>query len=89
MCDAFSDNYDAALLITGDSDLVPPIKAIHNLFPNKRVFVGFPPNRTTISVQQVAKGSFVIGRKKLKDAQLPEQIIKINGIILQRPTQWV
>lgn len=32
LTDAFLDIYDTAILISGDSDLVPPIKAVHHLF---------------------------------------------------------
>lgn len=41
LSDAYLDKYDMALLITGDSDLVPAIKAVHSVFKNKRVFVAF------------------------------------------------
>ena len=55
MIDAFQDRYDMAMLISGDSDLVPPIKTIHYLFKDKRVFVAFPPKRHNSSVALVAK----------------------------------
>lgn len=89
LTDAFNDRYDTALLITGDSDLVPPIRAVHLNFPSKRILVGFPPNRFNVNVKNVAKGSFMIGRKSLKDSQLPEQVTKPNGHILQRPVTWI
>ena len=88
LADAYLDKYDMALLITGDSDLIPPINAVHNLFKNKRVFVAFPPNRHNVSIQQAAKGSITIGRKKLKDAQFPKNVAKKDGFILKRPTEW-
>ncbi|MVN21772.1 NYN domain-containing protein [Mucilaginibacter arboris] len=88
MEDAFNDKYDAAFLITGDSDLVPPIKSIQSLFPSKRVFVGFPPNRFNVSVKNVSKGNMIIGRKKLKDAQFEDEVQKPNGFILKRPNGW-
>lgn len=86
--DAFQDNCDMAMLISGDSDLVPPIKAIHDNFKNKRVFVAFPPNRFNNSVALVAKGNFIIGRKKIVDCQFPPEIIKPNGYILKKPKLW-
>ena len=89
LIDSFNDRFDTALLITGDSDLVPPIKAIHSNFLNKRVLVGFPPNRFNLNVKNVARGSFMIGRKKLKDAQFPDQVAKHNGYILNKPGTWV
>lgn len=89
LIDAYSDKYDTALLITGDSDLVPPINAVHNFFKQKRVVVAFPPNRYNVSVNHVARGSMTIGRKRLKDAQFPDNVKKKNGFILTRPNTWV
>lgn len=88
MEDAHNDLYDTAFLITGDSDLVPPIKSIHKIYPNKRVFIAFPPNRSNINVRNVAKGSIVIGRKKLLDAQFPNKVTKRDGFVLKRPSLW-
>lgn len=89
MEDAYYDKYDMAFLITGDSDLVPPIRSIHRIYPYKRVFVAFPPNRLNISVKNEAKGSLVIGRKKLLYAQFPDQVAKTDGYVLKRPAVWI
>lgn len=72
--DAYKDEYDMAMLISGDSDLVPPIKEIHKNFSNKRVFVAFPPKRHNNSVALIARGSLVLGRKKLLDNQFPDEV---------------
>ena len=89
LSDAFQDKFDTAFLITGDSDLVPPIELIHTLFPNKRVFVAFPPNRQTNRLRQCSKGSLIIGRKKLSDSQFQDLVTKKDGFILRRPTTWI
>jgi len=86
--DAYKNEYDAAILISGDSDLVPPIKAVHENFKNKRVIVAFPPKRFNNSVALVAKGSFIIGRKKLVDSQFDEEVTKRDGFKLKKPTDW-
>lgn len=89
LVDAYQDKYDMAMLISGDSDLVPPIKAVHENFPSKRVFVAFPPKRHNNTVAAVAKGSMIVGRKKLVESQLPSSIEKASdGFILKRPTEW-
>lgn len=89
MVDAYQDKYDMAMLISGDSDLVPPIKAIHENFKNKRVFVAFPPKRHNHTVAAVARGSLIVGRKKLSDSQLPLEIIKASdGFSLVKPKDW-
>ena len=89
MIDAFQDRYDMAMLISGDSDLVPPIKKIHDLFNNKRVFVAFPPKRHNSSVALVAEGSMIIGRKKILDSLFQKEVIKQDGFILRKPKEWI
>ncbi len=89
LIDAYQDRYDMAMLISGDSDLVPPIKAIHELFKHKRVFVAFPPKRHNASVALVAKGSMTIGRKKLVDSLFDEKVPKKDGFILNKPKEWI
>jgi uncharacterized LabA/DUF88 family protein len=89
MVDAFQDNYDMAMLISGDSDLTPPIREVHRLFSNKRVFVAFPPKRHNSSMALVAKGSEIIGRKKLADAQFEEEVISNTGFKLKIPKEWI
>jgi uncharacterized LabA/DUF88 family protein len=87
--DAYKDNYDMAMLVSGDSDLVPPMKAIHENFNNKRVFVAFPPKRHNSSVSLAAKGSLMIGRKKLVDSQFPAEVQKRDGYKLRKPSDWL
>lgn len=87
MIDAFQDRYDMAMLISGDSDLVPPIKTIHDLF-NKRIFVAFPPKRHNYSVALAAKGSMMIGRKKIVDSLFEHEVVKKDGFILRKPKEW-
>lgn len=89
LIDAYQDKYDMAMLISGDSDLVPPIKSVHDIFKNKRVFVAFPPKRHNQSVSIVAKGSLTIGRKKLVDSQFNDEVVKKSGYILKKPTEWI
>lgn len=88
LIDAYQDKYDCAILISGDSDLVPPIRFIHDMFKNKRVFVAFPPKRSNNSVSLVARGSMTLGRKLLADCQFESNVLKKDGYILKKPTEW-
>lgn len=88
LLDAFQDKYDMAMLISGDSDLVPPVKSIHEHFKNKRVFLAFPPSRHNKSLSLQAKGSMIIGKSKIKNCQLPEELKSQTGYILKKPRQW-
>mgnify|MGYP000846829232 FL=1 len=88
LLDAFNDRYDTAILISGDSDLVPPVKAIHHQFNKKAVSVFFPPERHNITVAGAAKGSQIIGKKKIKDHQFPLNVTKKDGYVLTKPESW-
>jgi len=88
MADAFLDRFDVALIVSGDSDLVPPIEMIREHQPRKRIIVAFPPGRKSSDLQRVAHGSFWINEKKLRISLLPDPIVKPNGHQLHRPSQW-
>lgn len=89
LADAFTDIYDTAILISGDSDLVPPIKAVHQHFPNKAISVFFPPERHNNTVALAAKGSMILGRKKLMNNQFPNEVEKADGYKLKKPGEWI
>lgn len=86
--DAFCDKFDTAFLFTADSDLVPPIQTIRELFPNKQIVVIFPPNRTSSWLRSAAHIQLSIGKGCLKKCQFPDQITKADGYVLQRPQEW-
>ena len=88
MMDAFEDNCDIALMISGDSDLTPPINAIHRLFQGKHVFVAFPPKRHSVDLEKAAIKSHAIRRVSFRDSQLPDEIQKSDGYKLKRPEKW-
>lgn len=86
--DAQDDAFDTALLVSGDSDLTPPVTEVRRRYPAKRVVVAFPPGRHSAQLSQAANAAFTIGRKKLQDSQFPETVSKADGFALVRPAQW-
>ncbi len=86
--DAQDDAFDTAIIISGDSDLTPPVRATLERYPEKRVIVASPPSRHSSQLADAATAAFSIGRKKLKDSQLPDEVVKPGGFVLRRPTQW-
>ena len=49
--DAWKDTFDVAIIVSGDSDLIPPIEVIKNEL-GKQVLVAFPPRRMSNALQQ-------------------------------------
>ncbi len=88
LVDAHQDIFDVALIISADSDLVPPVQAVRRLFPQKQVVAAFPPGRFSANMKSAATAQFVIGRGKISQSQLPDQIAKPNGYVLHRPATW-
>ena len=88
LIDAHDDKFDSALMISGDSDLVPPVRAIRQRLPDKRIIAAFPPHRHSESLKQACHGWFNIGRDKLAASQLPDEVIKPDGYKLIRPPSW-
>ena len=82
---AVNDEFDKAIVISGDTDLHKPITKTKAL--GKEVIIVFPPNRHTNRLKQIADASFVLGRGKLKSAQFPNTI-NSSGFPIQKPTSW-
>jgi hypothetical protein len=79
---------DAAMIISGDTDLLPPMRLINEAPDNKRVLVAFPPARVNEEMRLSAKGAMVIGRKKLADSQFPAILVGVDGQDICKPVGW-
>lgn len=83
--DCYEDKFDTAYLISGDSDLVTPVKKALSL--NKTIIVANPPDRKGRSLSDNATSSFDINENRLRKCQLPNTIpTKRNP--LKRPIRW-
>ena len=49
----------------------------------------FHQKGTMLQLLLVAKGSLMIGRKKLVDSLFDEEIQKKDGFILKKPKEWL
>ena len=85
LADAFLDRFDTAFLISGDSDLVPPVKLIGQVFPKKWITVAFPPGRYSKWLANEAKSTYHIGRDKIATSQFPDPVIKPDGFRTSSP----
>lgn len=88
LIDGFDDNFDTAIIISADSDLVPPICTIRSRFPEKRIIVAFPPGRRSKHLSIVATHSFIIGRGVLRQSILPDDVSLATGVIVRKPSRW-
>lgn len=89
MDDAFDDSFDLAMVISGDSDLVPAIESVRRRHPAKFVLVAFPPKRTSTELKKAANASLNIGRQKIRSNRLPSMVETPGGHILRAPKGWL
>ncbi len=88
MSDALLGNFDRAILISADSDLVPAKKLINQHCPQKEFFVAAPPGR--YGAARALQPKIEIGVGRLKKNLLPRDIIDSSGnIIVSAPSQYV
>jgi uncharacterized LabA/DUF88 family protein len=79
---------DQILLISGDSDLSPPLHVIRNRIPAMKLVVAFPPGRRSIDLQRVAHAYLQIGVANIRRSQLPDVVVTPGGARLERPSEW-
>lgn len=88
VADAARREFDAALIISADSDLIPAIRAAKGLHPNLFVVAAFPPKRNSDEVKRFLPASFHIGAAKVRAAQLLETVTDAGGRTYTRPAKW-
>jgi len=84
--EAYKDSYDQALIVSGDSDLAPPIRLLKEIFPKKKVKVICPPGR----FHSKELGSLANKRAKiqivhLESSLLPAEMATRTGLITRPP----
>jgi uncharacterized LabA/DUF88 family protein len=87
--DAVLDRYDTALLVSADSDLCPAIVTMKRLCPEKRIIAAFPPKRHSADLKRAVDGYLPLGDDKIRQAQLPTEVVNNAGITLRRPKHWI
>ena len=79
---------DTAVLVTGDTDLIPPIRAVNRILPRSRIGVAFPVFRHNVELERAAHYSFKISQKHVQHAQFPADFVLTDGTILSKPRTW-
>lgn len=87
--DAHDDLFDAAIIVSGDSDLTPPVESIRRRFPRKRLLIAFPPKRNSHQLGQVAHTALKIPKAVIRSSRLPDPVITSSGMALKAPVGWI
>jgi len=87
---AMNDDYDTAMIVTADSDLVPAVRAIKNNFPGKKIVLITPIGRFSKELQKLSDFRMKMKKKHLESNQLPDIVLidPKKGITIQCPNSW-
>lgn len=89
LTDAIDDIYDTAVIISGDSDLAPPVEALKKYFPQKRTVLFSPPNRHSKELKKkVDSFGGTIQTSMIRKCQFPDVVTLQSGHQLNRPAYW-
>jgi uncharacterized LabA/DUF88 family protein len=88
--DVVGNSCDISILVSADSDLVPPIEFIRSYKPLHKIFVYFPPNRYSSNLYTLANNTKKLEGSELifANSLLPESITLTNGFVIKKPITW-
>ncbi len=85
---AYRNDFDTALLISGDTDLVPAIELVKSRFPSKQVHVVIPRGRRVMELENVCDAHYKIRTGVLKHCLLPNPYLHSSGMRIACPHDW-
>lgn len=80
--------YDKAIVISGDSDLVPAIKLTREIYPEKHIAVAVPIGRRGDEINQAANSKYKMTEEQLARSVLPDKVVLKTGVVVLRPAEW-
>ncbi len=87
--EAYKNTFDKALIISGDSDLLPAVKLVKTLFPNKIISVVVPKNGNTMLNIGDKGTSCRLSENNLKNSLIENPYKLKDGTSLQAPIGWI
>lgn len=85
---AVQDGYDKAIIISGDTDLLPAVKAVQATFPAKSIGVVIPIGRASEDFKKHADFHFKMKEHQLQASRFPDTISLSDGSTLTCPPTW-
>jgi len=85
---AVADSYDKAIIISGDTDLTPAVKAVQATFPTKQIGVVLPIGRASEDFKQTADFHYKMKEKHLATSRFDDTVVLSDGSRLACPPNW-
>jgi uncharacterized LabA/DUF88 family protein len=86
---AVQDKYDKAIIISGDRDLIPAVKAVQKTFPVKKIGAMLPIGRASEDLKQQTDFHHKMKVQHLISSRFSDQIVLTDGSTLACPSSWL
>lgn len=87
MQQAYEDNFEKAIIISGDSDLIPSINQVKSLYPNKLIGVVVPFGRSAVDIKNACDFHRKMKRINIESSLLPAKV-QIGCNTVHCPPEW-
>ena len=90
MLDCSLNNTDVIILVSADSDLVPPLEAIKREYMDKKIRIFFPPKSFSYDLSNFNSGKVVFlerGKPKFDQSIMPD-IVTVDSKSCSIPPEW-
>lgn len=84
----FTNVCEIAVIVSGDTDLLPAVRKCQSLFPHEKIVFAFPYARKNKELSTLVPGSFSINQKQYLKHQFPNPVILSNGQKIYKPSSW-
>jgi len=86
---AIRERYDKALIISGDTDLIPAVKAVRSTFPAKQIGVVIPIGRASEDFKNQADFYYKMREHHLVKSRFPNTVALSDKSTLNCPPNWM
>ena len=84
--DALLGHYDSLVLVSGDTDLLPALKAARR--HGKGIYALFPPGRKNDDLARLCDAFSRIRTRHIEKCQLPDPLVAADGMEIHCPAPW-
>lgn len=90
LTDVMSKKCDISVIVSADSDLVPPIESINELNSKQKIWVIFPPKRFSNDLRSLSDLFIKLDRhqERFEKHMLPDEVLTKDDYPLRRPNHW-
>jgi len=85
---AIKNEFDKAVIVSGDSDMIPSIEMIKAEYPEKKIGVMVPFGLMAREIRNAADFQLKIKMEHLKGSRLPQKVKTKDGIV-EAPNGWI